>query len=759
MISINKVNLNTTKIISTLLLSVFISSCSGGGSSSPEAVGLNAPKNVSIVNDSTPGFSALSSLVNDSSLNSAGISSAFNTSTTDYSKQRVDSWVKTTSGSMLMGEINYILCIIELANTADYPNMTYRVKHNAKLCRRDSDAYALYGKGPVDREMIVTTSRASTTAPYKQSMWVSIPYGGEDRNYDWYTFFDMDITKEPSTTQPLGEFTLSLVQIKADEGGVSFENTTRFSALVKAYSEGGKNYVSVIYKYVRTDNPDPNRQFDTYETMIVELDGSGSLSGMARLDEAQGFWNNEHLVRNISKVNFNTNYIHEQEAGQNAQCMSQTDKKSNVWDYKMFYKDTGELLNMNGGFPVTYTLGGVAGKHGWADKWGLWTDVEADNPTVITSDDSNGYVYDVVRSAGKLLKRTKGTRTLATNEKLVYWYDANQQDYKVKWNGSTFVSDDTDTGYVAALAELNEANTSGRNRWPYSQRLNQQVKFTGTSTVVYWSEEDVKPWNSVLLGGNLSFTCYEFCPQGEVSQTLADLDQGDQTAVNNQESGAFSTSGKAYTFDSSDMLLKYSGTSVVLDPSVSSSVESHFDMKLAPSGSTVSNYWEVDELPVSYIWESGTKDWQKSINFKKRSTSAFYQFSDPVKFDYTHLTANDLNGDSTYNNISYYLEYDGGLHGIPTNEVDGDWIREISLKDGDIFNGKAKLAGRELVLKAVGIEKNPVLASGQCGALSLANVTLTSPNHSIVMSTRKTWADRLTLTVPAGYKVIDGVTQ
>ena len=755
--SLNKPNLNIIKTISISLLSVIVAGCLGGGGgagtnlASAASAGLNAPSNVGIVNESNSSSSSL----NASSSSSAGISSAFNATSTDYSKQIVDSWVKTNSGSEMLAEINYLLCITGLANTADYPNATYRAKHNAKLCRRASGSYPLYGKGPVDRTMIVTTSRASATAPFKQTMWVSVPYGYDGKNFEWPIVFDIEVTKEPSSSQPLGEFTLTYQQFNA-----LAPTTTSWNGLIKAYSENDKNYVSAVFKMARSDQSDSREHFDTYSSMIIELDGSGALVGMAKIDQPK--WTSDFaadIVRSVSKVNFNADYINEQKAGETAVCSSQTNKKSNVWDYKMFYKDTGAVLNMNGGFPVKYTLNGVSGKRGWADKWGLWTDAEADNPTVITQDDSIGAVFDVVRAGGKLRKRTKGTRSLATNENLVYWYQDTEKEYKVQWTGSTFISKDTVTGYAAALAHLNEANTSGKDRWPYSGRLNQQVKYTGSSTVIYWADEDVKPWNSVLSGGNLSLTCYGLCPQGQVSRTLADLDHWDETAVNNQEAGAFSTSGKAYTFDSTNMLLKYSGTAVVLDPSVSSSVESRFDMRLVPQGSSVTNWWETDEQSVHYIWESGSKDWHKSINFKKRSTSAFYQFSDPVKFDYTHLTANDLNSDSTYNNISYYLEYDGGLHGIPSIKVDDNWIREISLKDGDIFNSKAKLLGRELVLKAVGIEKNPVSASGSCTALPLGSVSLNTPNHSITITTSKTWADRLNITVPAGYKVIDGVAQ
>jgi NADPH-dependent glutamate synthase beta subunit-like oxidoreductase len=183
-------------------------------------------------------------------------------------------------------------------------------------------------------------------------------------------------------------------------------------------------------------------------------------------------------------------------------------------------------------------------------------------------------------------------------------------------------------------------------------------------------------------------------------------------------------------------------------------------MKLLPSSVTPSNYWGADEEDVHYIWRSGTKEWQKTINFKNQSTSAFYEFSDPVKFDYTHLTANDMNNSATYNNVSYYLEYDGGLHGIPSNEnADGNHVREFSLKSGDIFNGKAKLDGRELVLKAVGIEKNPqAAAAGSCSGLPLDNLGLTSPSSTPTISVSKTYADRLIYNL-TDYLLIEGVIQ
>ena len=125
------------------------------------------------------------------------------------------------------------------------------------------------------------------------------------------------------------------------------------------------------------------------------------------------------------------------------------------------------------------------------------------------------------------------------------------------------------------------------------------------------------------------------------------------------------------------------------------------------------------------------------------------------------MTANDANDSATYNNLSYVLEYDGGLHGFPSiQQSDGSWSREINLKSGDLFDGKAKIGDREIVIKAVGIEKNPAAATGECNDLPLDGISLTPLSSSTVVDVSKTWADQFNLTgIPSGYKVIDGIAQ
>ena len=754
---------NIKYLILSFLISAFIYGCSDSGLSNVKIVGLSAPKTVSVVSD-TSGSAQLASQssAQSASQSSAQFSAGF-TGNTDYSNEKVDSWVKVGTGSEVIEEVNYMLCIVALANTYDYPNQNYRARHNAKNCRRASGNWALYGEGPLNMDMIVSTSRESNSAPYKQTMWFKVPYGTPSHmgyNTQWPMVMDMEVTKAPSGSDTLGEFTLKFTSYRETDAHVTYNNDSEYDGYVRVYSENGKKYLSAILFSVRgfMTGSDAAYNHDTYMTMIVELDSSGGITGRALIDTPQAWTLSGASTRKASQIAFNSTHINEKAGSDNASCSSRTSLHSTVWDYKAFYKDNGAAVNMSGGFPVTYTLGGVADKKGWADRWGLWTDVEGDAPTVVTRENGDKAIYNLVKAGGKLQKKTKGTRSLATNEVLTYWYD--DTEYDVTWNGSAFTISGSSSAHTTALNDLNAA-ASNDARWPWSRRLNQDVKYIGTATVTYWAEEDVKPWHDDLNGGNLTLKCYQFCPEGEISKTLADTRPWDQTAVQAVDSDAWSTTGKTYTFNATDQKLYYGTTAVEVDPDLSSSTDTQTRLKFVTPSVSISNHWDVDNQDVHYVWRTGTKEWNQSLNFKNSSTSAFYEFSDPVKFDYTHLTANDANDSSTYNNLSYVLEYDGGLHGFPSvQQSDGSWTREINLKSGDLFNGEAKIGSREIVIKAVGIEKNPSAAAGECNALPLDGISLTPLSSTTVVNVSKTWADQNNLTgVDSGYKVIDGVAQ
>ena len=200
---------NIKYLILSLVTVLFIYGCSDAGSGDEQIVGLAAPKTVSVVSDTSNSAQLASQL-------SAQFSAGF-TGNTDYSNEKVDSWVKVGTGSEVIEEVNYMLCIVALANTYDYPNQTYRARHNAKNCRRASGNWSLYGEWPLNMDMIVSTTRVSNSEPYKQTMWFKVPYGTPSSlgyNTQWPMVMDMDVTKAPSGSDTLGEFTLKFTSYR-----------------------------------------------------------------------------------------------------------------------------------------------------------------------------------------------------------------------------------------------------------------------------------------------------------------------------------------------------------------------------------------------------------------------------------------------------------------------------------------------------------------------------------------------------------------
>jgi len=67
----------------------------------------------------------------------------------------------------------------------------------------------------------------------------------------------------------------------------------------------------------------------------------------------------------------------------------------------------------------------------------------------------------------------------------------------------------------------------------------------------------------------------------------------------------------------------------------------------------------------------------------KDSQGDYVAFTAPLRFSYTHSTANDINGESTQGKM-FSLEYDGFELRVPWeyDETAGEWQPLLNLKDG-----------------------------------------------------------------------------
>ena len=192
------------QLIMVLSAVILIQAC-GSNTSVETVTSLSTPESVSVVPNKADALKVADFVYSKQKVDPLMASkTGFSALSTDYSKQKVDTWIRTASGGGQLGEINYLLCIVKQNNIAHYPNKTYRTKHNAKLCRRPTSAWPLHGEGPVDREMLVTTSRNTAADSYNKTIWFQVPYGEASKNVDWDFVMDMTVKAEPSTGSPLG---------------------------------------------------------------------------------------------------------------------------------------------------------------------------------------------------------------------------------------------------------------------------------------------------------------------------------------------------------------------------------------------------------------------------------------------------------------------------------------------------------------------------------------------------------------------------
>jgi hypothetical protein len=166
-----------------------------------------------------------------------------------------------------------------------------------------------------------------------------------------------------------------------------------------------------------------------------------------------------------------------------------------------------------------------------------------------------------------------------------------------------------------------------------------------------------------------------------------------------------------------------------------------------------------DDACDHYEWSFGAGDWDHSI-IANEQNGDLVTIDPPIFFDYTHLAANERNGNrtfayeskdannpgahtdtnssgsfsvtnSTFNNRKYSLEYDGnGLYGLPNvvigDEDYGHWVSLINLKDGVQLTARDANSTTYRV-KAVEISETLVKQSNVSNCTN-ANIVFTDPS-------------------------------
>lgn len=427
----------------------------------------------------------------------------------------------------------------------------------------------------------------------------------------------------------------------------------------------------------------------------------------------------------------------------------------NIWGYNLYYATdgvghtAGQRLDMQGGFPFTYTVNSDK-EFGWCDYWGIWTsDPDSlSNGATVTRDNGSATDYTVLKAPGKLVKVTKRALNLAEldGESYEYWDWESGNQYLVTYthgnttwtnvalrNQETWEWVDLQTPTVMTI----------NNDWWYgfwSQSLGGSVDFIGGQTTVTIREQQFVSGDDSIFNGGTALTLYSMNESLRAGITQLQSNSGDI----HMPDVADPNNAYVYSFVKDGRELQYNGTQVGLATGVNSNgTPNQWGMHSGPLVATdpvtlgIVNAWELWDQSTYYFYETGQNEWNQYATLIT-AQGVPVSFDDPINFFYTHTTANDADGSAEFDGKKVFLTYGGdrNLWGIPGNEVDMDgdgfgdrWYPMFSIADGALMGPN----GDEYVVKAVDMElfmtvsADPVPAElttalGLAGSLTLPTI-------------------------------------
>jgi len=757
--------------------SLALAGCGGSSStatSSTSVDGLDVPTNMSVVSaaDDTSGKPVAFKT------NFGGLAKAFGDADTDYSTDHVDTWVHDMSMEPL-DIINEILCMMdqtraeEMVNEGNYIALIEESKCSQGQAQQDgsSGQSSSGGKTVSYAKWVVNSSRTSNTADEIVKAWIpDSPDGpGGDSGTTQTIHARVTITEGVSADKPFGDFVLNFAFVDNDTSEVLGGGTLK----TLEAAEG-----DVAYSFFETEGTEQDtyavgEQFDEMATLVAMApDGSDGRArtslyfagnfGMGSEEQGGAYdlaFNDTHMKRAKADL------VEDLDTGPTDDaCLSRSEFNTHVWRYDLYHAadgtfnskavEGGDRVALVSGFPFTYDDDGTD-VFGHVGYWGVW--VEDPSVTLANGDTINKVdfasdtttPYTVLKAPGKLTRRTARELTLAklSGQTLNFWGPVDDgsgerfSQWQVAFDGSAFQVNAEITGFdetgpvtsaVSPAVDITPASGAFLGLW--SDSLGGSVNFVGgDSFVTFYEEEFVGGDDDVFASGDVTLYCFERCLKADIAQS--DVDAGwDGVYVANATD--LDTGVTEYVISADDMTLTLSAADVALVTGVDLEGTEHNwgmntgEMVTASVKAGMTQMWDVynpDVVGVSYRWETGTNDWNQYTAVKD-ADGDFASFDKPIQFAYEHATANDANGDATYDGQTFRLNYggNGDLWGIPWSVDDGTgrWEAAFTIADGTAMGP----TGSDFVIKAREKEQSMAeVSASECSDLAFGELPFDWP--------------------------------
>ena len=687
-----------------LVVGILLISCSGGGSSSSG--------NGTISALTLPDRITLSSV--DESSNSQAMlhmramrgyspfQRAFDDSGTDYDNQTKDSWIDDTDA---LDMVNDILGVVQ---DTGYENFINAGPYKALVRKVDENEQSQGGTSTTSTtteslmEIIVDVNRTNNDAPMIVKVWVYAedgPGGSVMLIRGYFT-----VTAGVSTTYPYGKMVAHFKGTKLDANGDEVSGDPLFTMAMSVDSDQSGNVVIQFADVGEEDEGGNTYVWEERARIVAKHDLS---EGNAYIYEKETDWGTGLPEEEVFYFAFNEDYFKYQEDGEpDVTVLDKNDLIHKVFRYKLFNADTGAKVTRNSGFPVRL----AGGQYAYVGYYGLWAPhgIEISHGDTVTHAES-GEEYTVFRAGGKLTEHTQTSILLDDLDgvEISVWDSNSSKDLIVVWNSTDvrFYKIGERSQQTGQITYYDEPFTqySFDNEWDggWCEALRAYLPLGRTTPangdiVNYHTETTVDPQTVT----NLPLYFWGFALDAPIDQTDIDNAPTDEATY-----WAGPPTEKQYTFNATSMLLEdVDGDDVIIgaDLDLETTVYQH-GYHLGPLTTdgdyTDADCWSIYDDATYYYWATGPNDWNQFTTVKDTDDN-YEVFDAPLHLSYTHTTANDINGVSTYDGKKFNLDYDGFELHIPWefNEDEEEWQPLMNLKDGVSMRGDD---GNDYVVKAV----------------------------------------------------------
>lgn len=670
-------------LILLILLSISVlAACGGGSGGSSGSTGavsaLTLPDRIEMTQVDDSG--ATGDLYQTSAFSAA----LFSDAETDYANQTKESWVDDGNEALVM--VNDILGACRQTAYGQFVNQgPYKalVKPVGEHETGQTGATTTATTTESLMEMTVNVTRASNDAPMYVDVWVEEddgPGGGAMLIRGRFI-----VSQGVSADYPFG---VMEAHFKGNAYADGVLGAVMFTMAMQIDADTGGQ---VVVQYVENATEGGSFQRDTAAKIVTDAAFTAG-NAYTYLYESDGNGAREEE----SYVAFDDAYLKKEIVGGVVKVYDKADFDRRIYRYKLFAEDTGDLVELTSGFPIELRdADGFSDGHGYVGYYGLWTpgDVALQNGDTVYKMDSDD-AYQVFKVAGKLIKHTRQSVTLneladvemakwecsaqTCNDIVIAW-DAVDERFEKIGERSEATNWNTDYDIVDAGTVVTFAN-DWDNAWCEALKANFQMGQlyaagqptpANSTAIYYYAEEVITPGTA----GVAPTTFYYWGP-----------------GIGEDWSGP--PTKKTYTWDPAAMLLKEGATPLLDAGSSNQDYGTHMSPLMATDTYSDTDWWQAYQAAEYYSWQTGADEWNQFTTIKRLSDDTYVDFDPPIRLNYTHTNANDVNWESgdpdvNGNGKMFNVEWDGFELRIPW-EFDpnrNEWSPMFNLADGVLMTG------------------------------------------------------------------------